>query len=131
MTNSDNIVVTGATGQLGRLVVAELLQIAPSAHVIGLVRNVAAAKELVHSSIELRRADYDDPASIVAALAGADKLLMISSSELGQRRVAQHRKVIDAAMAAGLELLVYTSLLHADTSPMGLAEGHRETEALI
>ena len=67
----------------------------------------------------------------MAALAGADKLLMISSSELGQRRVAQHRNVIDAAMAAGLKLLVYTSLLHADTSPMGLAEGHRETEALI
>jgi NAD(P)H dehydrogenase (quinone) len=131
MTNSENIVVSGVTGQLGRLVVAELLRIAPSAHVIGLVRNVAAAKELADGGIELRRADYDEPASIVAALAGADRLLLISSSEIGQRRVLQHRNVIDAAKAAGLKLLVYTSLLHADTSPMVLAGGHRETEALI
>lgn len=131
MTNSENIVVSGATGQLGRLVVAELFRIAPSTHVIGLVRDVAAAKELADSGIEVRRADYDEPASIDTALAGADRLLLISSSEIGQRRAVQHRNVIDAAKAAGLKLLVYTSLLHADTSSMALAEGHRETEALI
>lgn len=131
MTNSEQIVVTGATGQLGRLVVAELLQAAPWARVIGLVRNVAAAKALADSGVELRRADYDDPASIATALVGANKLLLISSSEIGRRRVAQHRNVIDAAMAARMKLLVYTSLLHADKSPMALADGHRDTEALI
>ena len=131
MTNSEMIVVTGATGQLGRLVVAELLQAAPWAHVIGLVRNVAAAEALADSGVELRRADYDDPASIATALAGAGKLLLISSSEMGRRRVTQHRNVIDAATASRMKLLVYTSLLHADKSPMALADGHRDTEALI
>jgi NAD(P)H dehydrogenase (quinone) len=112
-------------------VVADLRRIAPTANVIGLVRNITTAKDLADSGIELRRADYDDKASVSAALAGADKLLLISSSEIGQRRVAQHRNVIDAARSAGLRLLVYTSLLHADTSPMALAEGHRQTETLI
>jgi NAD(P)H dehydrogenase (quinone) len=130
MTISEKIAVTGATGQLGRLVIADLLKIAPSAKVIGLVRNPAAAKDLADRGVELRTANYDDPASVTPALAGIDKVLLISSSEVGQR-VQQHRNVIDAAKKAGVKLLAYTSILHAGTSPMALAVEHRETEKLI
>lgn len=130
MTISEKILVTGATGQLGRLVIADLLKVAPTAHVVGLVRNAAAAKDLADRGVELRTADYNDPASVKAALAGADKVLLISSSEVGQR-VRQHRNVIDAAKAASVKLLAYTSILRADTSPMALATEHRETETLI
>ncbi|WP_454621609.1 SDR family oxidoreductase [Bradyrhizobium cenepequi] len=130
MTNSERIAVTGATGQLGRLVIAELLRIAPSAHLIGIVRNASAAKDLAERGVELRTANYEDPAAVRAALAGVDKVLLISSSEIGQR-VRQHSHVIDAAKAAGVKLIAYTSLLRADTSPMALAEEHRKTEALI
>lgn len=130
MTISEKIAVTGATGQLGRLVIADLLRIAPTAHLIGLVRNAAPAKDLADRGVELRTANYDDPASIAAALAGTDKLLLISSNEIGQR-VRQHANVIDAAKAAGVKFIAYTSLLRADTSPMALAVEHRETEALI
>jgi NAD(P)H dehydrogenase (quinone) len=130
MTTSETIAVTGATGQLGRLVIADLLARAPDARVIGLVRNPASASDLAGRGVEIRVADYDNPASLAAALKGAGKLLLISSSEIG-RRVPQHRNVIDAAKAAGVTLLAYTSILHADTSPLALAAEHRETEALV
>jgi NAD(P)H dehydrogenase (quinone) len=130
MTVSERIVVTGASGQLGRLVVADLLRIAPEARLIGIVRNPAAAKDLTDRGVELRVARYEDAASVAAALAGADKVLLISSSE-ARRRIPQHRHVIDAAKAAGAKLFLYTSILHADTNPMALAMEHRETEALI
>ncbi len=130
MTTSETIAVTGATGQLGRLVLADLLAQLPSAHLVGLVRNKAAAKDLADNGVDLRAANYDDPASVTAALKGVDKLLLISSSEIG-RRVAQHRNVIEAAKTAGVKLIAYTSILHADTSPMELAKEHRETESLI
>ena len=125
------IVVTGAAGQLGRLVIARLRKIAPAAHVIGMVRNAAAARDLADRGVELRTADYDDSASVARGLAGAARVLVISSSEIGARRMQQHRHVIEAATAAGVTLLGYTSLLHAGTSPMALAVEHRETEALI
>ena len=131
MPTSENIVVTGASGQLGRLVIAELLRMAPATHVIGIVRNAAAAQDLADGGVEVRTADYDDPASLARAIVGADKLLLVSSSEIGPRRVAQHRNVVDAARAAGVQLLVYTSMLHADTNPMRLAVWHRETEEVI
>ena len=131
MPTSENIVVTGASGQLGRLVLTELSQMAPSAHLIGIVRNPAGARDLADHGVELRAADYDDPASIARVLTGTDKLLLISSSEIGPRRVGQHRNVIDAARTVGVQLLAYTSILHADKNPMALAVGHRETEALI
>ncbi|MDI4236059.1 SDR family oxidoreductase [Bradyrhizobium sp. Arg237L] len=130
MTISERIAITGATGQLGRLVIAELLRIAPGAHLIGIVRDPVAAKDLAARGVELRTANYEDPAAVKAALTGADKVLLISSSEIGQR-VRQHGHVIDAAKAAGVKLLAYTSILHADTSPLALAEEHRKTEALI
>jgi NAD(P)H dehydrogenase (quinone) len=130
MTGSETIVVTGASGQLGRLVIADIRAIAPEAHVIGTVRNPAAAADLAGRGVELRIARYEDADSFAAALAGADKVLLISSSD-ASRRTRQHRQVVDAAKAAEVKLFAYTSILHADTNPMALAVEHRETEALI
>ncbi|HEX7986299.1 MAG TPA: NmrA family NAD(P)-binding protein [Duganella sp.] len=124
------IVVTGATGQLGRLVIASLLKTTPAAHIVAAVRDVAKAADLAAQGVQVRRADYNDAASLDAAFAGATKVLLISSNELGQR-VPQHHAVIDAAVRVGAGLFVYTSVLHADSSALSLAAEHRETEALI
>lgn len=124
------IVVTGATGQLGRLVIASLLQKVPAANLVAAVRNVEKAKDIAALGVQVRQADYNQPASWNAALQDADRVLLISSSELGQR-AQQHRTVIDAAKRAGVKLLAYTSVLHADSSVLGLAGEHRETEAAI
>lgn len=119
--------ITGATGHLGRLVVARLKTLAPTLPLLALVRTPAKAAAL---GIAAREADYTRPETLAAALAGVDTLLLISSSEVGQR-AAQHRNVIDAARAAGVRRIVYTSLLHADRSPLDLAQEHRETEAML
>jgi NAD(P)H dehydrogenase (quinone) len=124
------IVVTGATGQLGRLVIAALLKKVPPAQIVAAVRNVEKAKDLAALGVQVRKADYNQPASWDAALKGSDKVLLISSSEIGQR-AKQHQSVIDAAKRAGVKLLAYTSVLRADSSVLGLAEEHRETEADI
>jgi NAD(P)H dehydrogenase (quinone) len=124
------IVITGATGHLGRLVVAALLKKVPASDIVAAVRNGEKAKDLATLGVQVRYADYNQPPTWDPALKGADKVLLISSSEVGQR-VKQHRSVIDAARRAGVKLLVYTSVLHADTSPLGLAAEHKETEALI
>jgi len=124
------IVVTGATGQLGRLVIAALLKKVPAAEIVAAVRNVEKAKDLAESGIQVRYADYSQPASWDEALKGTDKALLISSSEIGHR-VNQHRSVIDAARRSGVKLLAYTSVLHAGTSALGLAAEHRETEASL
>jgi len=124
------IVVTGATGQLGRLVIAELLRKVPAEEIVAAVRNVDKAADLAVAGVQVRYADYNDPASWDGALQGADTLLLISSSEVG-RRAPQHRAVIDAAVKAGVGRLVYTSVLRADSSPLGLAGEHRETEAMV
>lgn len=124
------IVVTGATGQLGRLVIEALLKELPPAQIVAAVRDPAKAADLANRGIQVRKADYTQPASLDLALRGADKLLLISSSEIGQR-VAQHRNVIEAAQGAGIKLLAYTSVLRADTSLLGLAAEHRETEAML
>lgn len=78
------------------------------------MRNPEKVADLAVRGVQVRQADYDQPASLAAAFKGADKLLLISASEVG-RRVPQHRAVIDAAKAAGVGLLAYTSILHADT----------------
>ncbi|MBK4215882.1 SDR family oxidoreductase [Paracoccus caeni] len=121
-----SIAVTGATGQLGRLVISALKQRTTDS-IIGLARNLDAGADL---GVELRRADYDQPATLPEALQGVDTLLLISGSEIG-KRAAQHKNLIDAAKAAGIRRIVYTSLLHADISPLGLAEEHRQTEAML
>ncbi|MCB9959432.1 MAG: SDR family oxidoreductase [Rhodospirillaceae bacterium] len=130
MTASQTIAVTGATGQLGRLVIAALLARTPTPRIIALARNPAAAQDLAERGVAVRAADYEDSAAVAAALSGVDKVLLISSSAVG-RRAAHHRSVIDAAAAAGVTLLAYTSILHADTNPMVLASEHRETEAQL
>jgi len=124
------IVVTGATGQLGHLVIKTLLKKVPATQIVAAVRNVEKAKDLAALGVQVRHADYNEPASWDVALKGADKVLLISSSEIGQR-ARQHKSVIDAAKRAGVKLLAYTSVLHADTSPLGLAAEHKETEAYI
>jgi len=124
------IVITGATGQLGRLVITSLLKKVPATSLVAVVRNVEKAKDIAALGVQVRQADYNQPASWDAALQGADKVLLISSSEIGQR-TQQHRAVIDAAKRTGVKLLAYTSVLHADTSALGLAGEHRETEAAI
>lgn len=124
------IVVTGATGQLGRLVIAALLKKVPASSIVAAVRNVEKASDLAALGVQVRHADYNQLPMWDNALKGADKVLLISSSEVGQR-AKQHRAVIDAARRAGVKLLAYTSVLRADTSPLGLAAEHRETEALI
>lgn len=119
--------ITGATGQLGRIVVDKLKQKVPAADIAALVRSPEKAADL---GVSARAADYADPAALDAALAGVQTLLLISSSEVGQR-VAQHRNVIDAARRAGVSRIVYTSLLHADRSPLSLADEHIATENLL
>ncbi|WP_224981649.1 SDR family oxidoreductase [Geomonas agri] len=124
------IVITGATGQLGRLVIASLLKKVPASRIVAAVRNPDKAKDLASLGVQVRQADYNSPDSWGAALAGAEKVLLISSSEVGQR-INQHRTVIDAAKKAGVKLLAYTSLLRADTTPLGLGAEHIATETLI
>ena len=124
------IVVTGATGQLGRLVISALLKKMPASDIVAAARNGEKARDIAARGVNVRLADYNQPQAWDEALKGADKVLLISSSEIGQR-ARQHRSVIDAARRTGVKLLAYTSVLRADTSPLGLAAEHKETEALI
>lgn len=124
------IAVTGATGQLGRLVIENLLHTEPASSIVALVRDPAKAADLSLLGVQVRQADYTQPASLRTALVGADKLLLISSSELGQR-ATHHRAVIDAAIDCEVKLIGYTSILHADTSPLGLVDEHQQTEAML
>lgn len=122
--------VTGASGQLGRLVLADLLDKVEPAQIVALVRDPAKLSDLAALGVSVRAFDYAQSETLAPALAGVERLLLISSSEVGQRE-AQHRAVIDAAKAAGVGFLAYTSILHADTNPLNLAVEHRATEAAI
>ena len=124
------IVVTGATGHLGKLVVEGLLEKLPADQVVAAVRTPEKAADLAERGVDVRRADYTDPDSLVTAFKDADKVLLISSSEVGQR-VAQHQAVIEAAEQAGVGHLVYTSAPKATTSALVLAPEHKATEELI
>lgn len=124
------IAITAATGQLGRLVIESLLQRVPAATIAALVRSPAKAADLAARGIVVRHADYGVPETLDRALDGVDKLLLISSSEIG-RRVPQHRAVIAAAKKAGVKLIAYTSLLHGGGSPLVLREEHVLTEEML
>ncbi|ELY2622758.1 SDR family oxidoreductase [Cronobacter malonaticus] len=124
------IAITGATGQLGQRVIDTLLNTVAAQEIVAIVRNPAKAAALSARGVQVRAADYNDAAALTAALAGVEKLLLISSSEVGQR-ATQHRNVIDAAKTAGVKLIAYTSLLHADRSPLGLADEHVATEKML
>jgi NAD(P)H dehydrogenase (quinone) len=119
--------ITGATGQLGQLVVEQLKNKIPAGDIVALVRSPAKAASL---GIAAREADYTKPETLAKALPGIDTLLLISSSEIGQRE-AQHRAIVDAAKKAGVKWIVYTSILDADKSVVDLAAEHRATEALL
>ena len=124
------IAITGATGQLGHLVLQNLLKTTAASQIVAIVRNPAKAEALSQQGIVVRQPHYTDEAAFTAALQGVDKLLLISSSEVGQR-TPQHRNVIHAAKAAGVKFIAYTSLLHADKSPLGLHVEHVETEKML
>ncbi|HBL4689923.1 SDR family oxidoreductase [Citrobacter sedlakii] len=124
------IAITGATGQLGHHVIESLLKTVPASQVVAIVRHPAKAATLSQRGITVRQADYSDEAAFTTALQGVEKLLLISSSEVGQRAV-QHRNVINAAKTAGVKFIAYTSLLHADRSPLGLHLEHVETEKML
>lgn len=124
------IAITGVSGQLGRLVIDELLTTTPASEITALVRNPESISDLAERGVTVRQADYNEPGTLIEALKGIKKLLLISSSEVGQR-AQQHQNVINAAKENGIELIAYTSILHADTSPLGLAEEHRATEAML
>ncbi len=124
------IAITGATGQLGQHVIESLLKTVPASQIVAIVRNPAKATALSQQGIIIRQADYTDEAAFTTALQGIDKLLLISSSEVGQR-TPQHRNVINAAKAAHVKFIAYTSLLHANTSPLGLADEHVATEKML
>ena len=119
--------VTGATGQLGRLVVEKLKQKVAADTIVALVRNPEKAADL---GVETRPFDYTQPETLVTSLKGIDKLLLISGNEIGQR-LPQHKAVIEAAKQAGVKQITYTSILHADSSPLGLAGEHLGTEVAI
>jgi NAD(P)H dehydrogenase (quinone) len=125
------IAVTGATGKLGRLVIAGLLEKFPASEIVAAVRTPDKAADLAALGVQVREADYDKPDTLASALAGADKVLLISGSDIGGDRVKQHQTVIDAAKNAGIKLLAYTSMLRADTSPLKLADVHKKTEQNI
>lgn len=124
------IAITGASGQLGQLVVEELLNTVAADQLVAIVRNPSKIQTIADRGVQVRAASYEDKAALVQALAGVEKLLLISSSEVGQRAV-QHRNVIEAAKEAGVTLIAYTSLLHADSSPLGLADEHVATEKML
>jgi NAD(P)H dehydrogenase (quinone) len=125
------IVVTGATGHLGRFTVESLLERGvPAAEVVATGRSVDKLADLAARGVTVRHADYTDPASLKEAFAGADRVLLVSGSEMG-KRVEQHRNAVAAARDAGVSLLVYTSAPKADDTALLLAAEHRETEAIV
>ena len=125
-----SIVVTGATGQLGRLVIDALLTRVPAESVAAVVRDKEKAADLAERGVELRIADYNAPGTLAGAFGSGDRVLLISGSQVGQR-VAQHAAVIDAAKAAGVAQLAYTGVLGGPEADFDLAAEHKATEQLI
>ncbi|MET7486801.1 SDR family oxidoreductase [Streptomyces sp. NPDC005538] len=126
-----SIVVTGATGQLGRLAVEALLRRGvPASQIVATGRDTSRIKDLADRGVVVRRADFADSNSLTAAFAGVDKLLLISTTTVGER-LGNHRRAIDAALAAGVSLVAYTSMPHADTATTILAATHRATEEYL
>lgn len=122
-----SIAITGAAGQLGKIVVTRLIEKGYTDKIVALVRNLEKAAGL---GVRTVYAEYEDPASLKSALEGVQTLLLISANEVG-KRANQHKNIINAAKDAGVLWIVYTSLLHADTTTLNLAPEHLETEAAI
>jgi NAD(P)H dehydrogenase (quinone) len=125
------IVVTGSTGQLGRLVIASLIKRGVRANqIVAAARTPSKAADLAALGVQVREADYGKPATLAKAIAGATKVLLISSPSI-ENRIAEHRPVIDAAKTAGVQLLAYTSVLRADSSTLLVAPDHLATEKYV
>ena len=125
------IAVTGATGHLGSHVVESLLAHGVAADdITAIIRSQAKGASLAEMGVHLGVASYDDEPALASALKGVDRLVLISGSEVG-KRLAQHANIINAAKTAGVQFIVYTSLLNLDTSELGLAAEHRGTEELL
>jgi NAD(P)H dehydrogenase (quinone) len=122
--------VTGATGHLGRLAVRELLKTQSASSIVAIVRDKEKAAGLVKKGVQARVADYNDVEKLKAAFAGVDRLLLVSSSEVG-KRFAQHKNAIDAARSAKVKFIVYTSAPKAATSSLVLAPEHKATEEYL
>lgn len=126
-----SIIVTGATGQLGRVVVENLLERdVPAPQIVATGRDIAKLSDLAALGVDARHADYDDPGSLDSAFAGGDRLLLVSGSDAG-RRAEQHQAAIDAAMRAGIGYIAYTSIANADSSSIILAQEHLATEIAL
>ncbi|WNI23095.1 SDR family oxidoreductase [Streptomyces sp. ITFR-16] len=125
-----SIVVTGATGALGRLVVEQLLTTVPASDVVAVVRDKEKGAALAARGVELRIADYDRPETLTGVFASGDRVLLISGNAVGAR-VAQHTAVIDAAKEAGVAQLAYTGILGGPDADFTLADEHKATEQLI
>jgi NAD(P)H dehydrogenase (quinone) len=125
-----SIVVTGATGALGRLVVEQLLTTVPADRIAAVVRDKEKAAGLAARGVELRIADYSRPETLAGAFRAGDRVLLVSGNEVGSR-VAQHTAVIDAAKAAGVAQLAYTGILGGPDADFELAAEHKVTEQLI
>jgi NAD(P)H dehydrogenase (quinone) len=124
------ILVTGASGQLGRLVIDNLLDTTPAKQIVAAVRSPEKVADLAEKGVQIRQSDYNDLDSLIATMQGVEKVLLVSSSEVGQR-TAQHSNVINAAKQANVSLIAYTSILNADTSPLILAKEHVATENML
>jgi NAD(P)H dehydrogenase (quinone) len=124
------IAVTGATGKLGGLVLEALMKAVPANQIVALVRSPENAERFVSRGVQVRRGDYSEPETLAPALESVERLLLVSGSELG-RRVDQHRAVIEAAKAASVGLIAYTSVLRADSSTLPIAEEHKVTEDIL
>lgn len=126
------IVVTGATGQYGPLVIESLLRRGvASDEITAAVRDPQKAAALAARGVQVRRADYDDPELLAEAFAGADKVLLVSSDGPTEVRIRHHRNAVTAAKQVGVGLLVYTSFVNATDSSLHLAAAHRETEGIL
>src|SRR6478609_1760313 len=124
------IAVTGANGHLGQLVIEGLVERVPANRIIAAVRSPEKASHFATLGVQVREADYTRPETVSAAFNGAKSVLLISVAEVSQR-FKLHKAVIDAAKEAGVELLVYTSLLRANSSELFLAREHNQTEEYI
>jgi len=125
------LLITGATGKLGTKVVETLLQTVPASDLAVSVRNPEKAERFRARGVEVRQGDFDQPASLDAAFAGVDRLLLISADGDNETRIRQHTNAVEAAVRAGVKFIAYTSLANARESKNFLAEVHRVTEEAI
>jgi len=125
------LLVTGATGNLGGLVVEALLKKVSAENIAVSVRNPEKAEDLKSKGVDVRFGDFDKPESLASAFAGIDRLLIISTDGDNETRIRQHQTAVEAAKKAQVKLIVYTSVANATSSKLGLAEVHRKTEKAI